>query len=246
MRRPVAFHPSLARLFGGVNEALLWQQLYYWSDKGSLEDGWIYKTKEELEEETTLSRDQQDVARKKLVTLGVLEVELRKTGAAPTLHYKVHPEAVESLYSGKSDYRETHESNSGKPDNPLYTESTHTSTNSVREPIEAPNDDIEDRVEVPVDDWGEEIVPRWKKRDTSYREVFVVFGGKEYPKSWERWASMKKAAEGLMKDRGIEQIKKAVAFYRAHEHETYCPQLSTPIDLDQKWDALLKYKHDRR
>lgn len=254
MRRPVAFHPVLARLFGGVNEALLWQQIYYWSDKGSLEDGWIYKTKEELEEETTLTRKQQDLARKNLEALGVLSVELRKTGDAPTLHYKVYPGVVESLFesklehdepiSTKLDYPQRDYSFSTKGTNPLYTESTHTSTTSSRESVGTENDVQDDEYStVAVDDWGNEYTARWQKRDTSYRKVFEIVGGKNYPKVWDRYSSTKKSALGLIKEHGWEQIEKAMAFYRAHENDPFIPQLSTPIDLDTKWDKLLAYRN---
>ena len=62
----------LASVLGGVNEARLFQQLAYWSDKGSDPD-WIYKTQKELEEETTLTRTQQEGARRNLRRLGVVK-----------------------------------------------------------------------------------------------------------------------------------------------------------------------------
>jgi hypothetical protein len=45
--RPIAFHPTMARLLGDINEALLFQQLAYWSDKGA-DPEWIYKSQVEL------------------------------------------------------------------------------------------------------------------------------------------------------------------------------------------------------
>ena len=48
--RPIAFHPELARAFGGINEALFFQQIAYWSDKGD-DPEWIYKRRVELEHE---------------------------------------------------------------------------------------------------------------------------------------------------------------------------------------------------
>jgi len=52
--KAIAFHPQLARVLGGINEAILFQQLAYWSDKGSDPD-WIYKTQKDIEFETTLT-----------------------------------------------------------------------------------------------------------------------------------------------------------------------------------------------
>jgi len=93
--KPIAFYPVFARCFGGINNAIYLQQLIYWSDKGKREDGYIYKTKRELEEETTLTREQQDKCRKYFEGKGLLTTRLLKADGAPTLHYKVNLEAVE-------------------------------------------------------------------------------------------------------------------------------------------------------
>ncbi len=84
--RIIAFHPRLARVLGGVYEALLFQQLAYWSDKGD-DPEWIYKTRDDLREETTLNRYQQEQARKSLRNLGVIEEERR--GIPAKLYYRV-------------------------------------------------------------------------------------------------------------------------------------------------------------
>ncbi len=85
--RPIAFHPIMARVLGGVYEALLFQQLAFWSDKGS-DPEWIYKTREELREETTLNRYQQEQARGNLRKLGVIEEQRR--GLPARMHYRIH------------------------------------------------------------------------------------------------------------------------------------------------------------
>lgn len=84
--RPIAFHPMLSRVFGGINEALLFQQIAYWSDKGA-DPEWIYKTQKDIEEETTLTRTQQENARRKLRGLGVIEED--KRGVPAKLYYRV-------------------------------------------------------------------------------------------------------------------------------------------------------------
>jgi hypothetical protein len=92
--RPIAFHPTLARAFGGINEALFFQQIAYWSDKGA-DPEWIYKTQADLEEETALARTQQENARRKLRALGVLEEQ--KRGVPARLYYRVNWVAVFAL-----------------------------------------------------------------------------------------------------------------------------------------------------
>ncbi|MGE0541254.1 MAG: hypothetical protein AB7R89_13860 [Dehalococcoidia bacterium] len=92
---PIAFHRELAVALGGVYEALMFQQLAYWSDKGSDPDGWIYKTTEELRQETTINRYQQDKARANLVRLGVIQAKRR--GLPARMHYLIEWDALYRL-----------------------------------------------------------------------------------------------------------------------------------------------------
>jgi len=89
--RPIAFHPELARAFGGINEALFFQQIAYWSDKGD-DPEWIYKSQVELEHETCLSAYQQKQARDHLKRLGVLQDERR--GVPARLYYHIDWDAA--------------------------------------------------------------------------------------------------------------------------------------------------------
>ncbi|MFZ7282486.1 DNA replication protein [Avibacterium avium] len=69
--RPVAYYKDLSRPLGGATAAILFSQLFYWSDKTDNPLG-VYKQLEELCEETGLTLDELRSARKKLVSLGVL------------------------------------------------------------------------------------------------------------------------------------------------------------------------------
>lgn len=72
--RVVAFHPSLARALGGINEALFVQQILFWSARVPPErQGWIWKEAAEITAETCLSWDQQKRVRAKLIAMRVLE-----------------------------------------------------------------------------------------------------------------------------------------------------------------------------
>lgn len=75
--RPVAFQRSFVRLGAGVTGALLLSQLVYWANRTNDEDGWVYKTQEDWESETGLTRYEQEGARKKLRSLGLL-IELKR------------------------------------------------------------------------------------------------------------------------------------------------------------------------
>ena len=93
----VMFYPEMAHRFGSIARAIYLQNLIYWSDKGHRKDGFIYKTKESIEKETTLTRYQQDSCRKYFEKKGILETKLLKANGAPTLHYRVKNGIVRKL-----------------------------------------------------------------------------------------------------------------------------------------------------
>ena len=78
--RPVAFSPKLSQVLGSNNAAILIGQLLYWTGKGA-HDPWIFKTIEDMKEETGLSRSEQDTAIRKCKKKGVLKTELRQIPA---------------------------------------------------------------------------------------------------------------------------------------------------------------------
>lgn len=90
--RPIAFHREYARLGAGITGALLLSQAVYWSKRTSNATGWFYKTQEEWTEETALSRHEQETARKRLKSLGILEE--KKQGIPCRCFYRVNTEAL--------------------------------------------------------------------------------------------------------------------------------------------------------
>lgn len=122
--RPVSFNPEIARLLGGINEGLLFQQLFYWSDKGKRSDGWFYKTKRRIEEETCLTRYQQDTSREKLVKLGVIKTQIKKADGAPTIHYKIDLECLGKVENLLMEKQETSDSLEKQETSDSLTEST--------------------------------------------------------------------------------------------------------------------------
>jgi len=99
--RPIAFHKVFARVSGGACNGLFLSQLWYWHDKGSDPDGWIYKTQTEWEEETTLTRREQETAREALRRIGVLEEV--KRGLPARLYYRVNSERLAELINIAAD-----------------------------------------------------------------------------------------------------------------------------------------------
>ena len=82
--RPISFNPAFKKITGSTVAALMLSQAWYWSKRTSDESGWFYKTIAEWEEETGLTRTEQETARKHLKN--ILEVELR--GVPATLYYR--------------------------------------------------------------------------------------------------------------------------------------------------------------
>jgi hypothetical protein len=97
LKRPIAYQPIIAKAFGSVKLAVLWSQLYYWSDKTKDKDGWIYKTRDDLYDETGLTRREQETARKLGRELGVIEE--KKAGSPPVIHFKVNLDKTSDVVS---------------------------------------------------------------------------------------------------------------------------------------------------
>lgn len=90
--RPIAFQRAFVSLGAGITGALMLSQAIYWSKRTDNADGWFYKTMEEWQSETGMTRSEQESARKKLVSAGVLE-EMKK-GVPCRLFYRVNMDAI--------------------------------------------------------------------------------------------------------------------------------------------------------
>lgn len=143
LSRPVSFNPAIARAVGGVKPGLFLCQLIYWSDRGS-DAEWIYKTQAEWEEETCLSRREQETARMKLVASGF--VDEKRAGDHGIMHYKVNWEALEKALtngakcqtpmaeSAKRQWRKAPNMNGGKRQSLNTETTTETTTEGPNEP----------------------------------------------------------------------------------------------------------------
>lgn len=92
--RVIGYRPKLAKLFGGATAEIFFEQIFYWQDKADPELG-VYKTQAELEEETGLTRFEQETARKKLREKGVL-IETHKR-LEHKIYYKIDEAALDRL-----------------------------------------------------------------------------------------------------------------------------------------------------
>ena len=92
--QPIAYYPQLAKPLGGVTAAVLFGQLFYWQDKTDNPLG-VYKTLDELMEETGLTERELRSAREKLRELGVI-IETNKR-LEHRLYFKVDYNALDDL-----------------------------------------------------------------------------------------------------------------------------------------------------
>lgn len=132
--RPIAYHRIFVTLTGSVTAAVMLSQAFYWSKVTKNPAGWFYKTAEEWEEETGLSRKEQATARKKLKEHKWWQEELRKANGAPTLHYRINQDGfINELLSTSGNSNLPNGENpwnlpdGEKPINIDYTESTDVS-----------------------------------------------------------------------------------------------------------------------
>lgn len=82
----------------GAAGAVYLQQLIYWCDKGARPDGFVFKSKEEIYEETGVTPREQDRIRLTLTSLGCLETKKLMANGHPTLHYKLNLENVVKIF----------------------------------------------------------------------------------------------------------------------------------------------------
>lgn len=96
--RPVCYYPSLARIVG-VKQCIFLCQLIYWTGKEVSGDGWIYKTRDDIQQETGLSHEEQLTARNSLKKLGILEE--RQERLAHKTYYRVISPVLDEMWTSR-------------------------------------------------------------------------------------------------------------------------------------------------
>lgn len=94
--RPLVYYPSLSKITGGIKETIFLCNLTFWTGKQNDPEGWIRKSCNEIEEETGLTRREQDKARNTLKKEKlILE---RKRGTPATIEFLVEIEKINTLW----------------------------------------------------------------------------------------------------------------------------------------------------
>jgi hypothetical protein len=85
-----------------------------------------------------------------------------------------------------------------------------------------------------------ERVPRNPPKYPFKEKVYACWG--THPKVWDANTKMCISSTNLYEERGLDQIKAAIHFWREHKDEPYCPDCSNPHKLDTNWSALFRFK----
>lgn len=89
MGKVVGIDYDICKQFG-ANVALVHNELHFWGNKkGVRNDGWIYKTYEEMMDRLPLSEQTIRRAYKTLRDAGIIETKIMRVGDTPVLHYKL-------------------------------------------------------------------------------------------------------------------------------------------------------------
>jgi hypothetical protein len=147
--RTVGYSPDLARIVGGATVGLFLSQLLYLSDKGHNPEGWVYKSEAEMGRETGLTKREQQTARRKLLSLGVIAI--MRGGWKNTYHFKVIWEKLYQVITG-----------SQQPQN--------VSTEKVERVQNVPTELLQNVPTAPAQ-WQQNVSTKWKQTAaTQYRE----------------------------------------------------------------------------
>lgn len=112
MKRPIAFQRIFKTITGTTNAALFLSQAWYWKDKASItinkKPGWFFKSAQEWEEETGLTRREQENARRICREMGLIEERLKRANKHATRHYWVNAKLIyEKVESASSSLHQT-------------------------------------------------------------------------------------------------------------------------------------------
>lgn len=88
----------------------------------------------------------------------------------------------------------------------------------------------------------EKVTPRRKyPHAPAVRKLFLEILGRS-PANWRVNKTQLIACENLSTERGLDKVRSALEFYKAHQEEKYCPKIDSPYDLDSKWTKLGEFK----
>jgi hypothetical protein len=215
LKHPVAYHRIFARVGGGATAGLMLSQAWYWSDKG--DDGWFYKSQEEWEEETGLTRTEQETARRNLREKGLLEE--KRAGMPARLYFRVATERLFSLIAEnpQSSMQETRNQEAAKP------------TGKSAENPQSFNKDTETTSEITAETTGRDTAP------ANFLPAWLD------PTTWARWIAHRAETKHPV------TLQQAQAQFRKLEEfraRGMPPEKVIEQSLEHGWQGLFELKSE--
>jgi hypothetical protein len=133
-------------MVGGATTGLFFSQLLFLSDKGANPDGWVYKSEAEMGTETGLSKREQQTARRKLLSLGVIAI--MRGGWKNTYHFKVIWEKLYQVIAGL--------------------QQTQTVSTEAREPIQNVSTEPVQNVATTPAQWQQNVSTQWRQKVSTH------------------------------------------------------------------------------
>lgn len=136
----ITFHRVFVDITGSINAALMLSNAIYWTNRLPPErDGWFYKTREEWQAETGLTRHEQDKARQQLTSIGILETRRAKISdeGVTAIWFRIDQQTLSKCLdqlpeSGNCQLPQTGKTNCRKPAIDSFYTSTTPSINNNR------------------------------------------------------------------------------------------------------------------
>ena len=169
--RIVGYSPDLARAVGGATTGLFFSQLLFLSDKGANPDGWVYKSEAEMGTETGLTKREQQTARRKLLSLGVIVI--MRGGWKNTYHFKVIWEKLYQLIAGIQ-----------RPQN-VPTEKAERTQTVATEPVQTVPTQPPECVQTVATQWQQNAATQYRENTREKKETEKT-DQKENQATWEK------------------------------------------------------------
>ncbi|EFK7229400.1 DNA-binding protein [Escherichia coli] len=231
---PVAYYPGLVKYMGSPHAVIFFGQIFYWQDKAHAAEG-VHKTREEIQHETGLTFEQQAVARKYLVSRGIL-VETNKR-LEHKMFYRIDCERLNEIPNfaeeGKPSprTRETPRRGEGKTNFDLTentTEITSENTTESKNTIGASAD-----ASAPARSARQEYSPEFEQ---AWQEYPKRAGGNSKSAAFKAWKA--RIREGVTPETMLNGVKRYAAWVRVSGNTgtQFVKQASTFFGPDRHFD----------
>jgi hypothetical protein len=187
--RVVGYSPDLAKIVGGATTGLFLSQLLFLSDKGTNPDGWVYKSEADMGKETGLSKREQQTARRKLLSLGVIVI--MRGGFRNTYHFKVIWEKLYQVIAGIK-----------RPQNVPTEKGERTQTVST-EPVQT--------VPTQPPEWQQNVSTKWKQNAATHNRENNTENKEEEKTTRENQKTWDEAIEQVKSDLPVGETEARLA-----------------------------------